>query len=138
MTFAGGSVTNGTEANLISIYGKIFQVTQFFDLRECLGSISQPKRAWNMCCSRRESGSKIFSLYEVQEFAVFPNELRSKMGIHIPACAMGIIQDIRVCIKLGKKFFDGGCAQCKSERLVAIITGIKIAGLKKFCDGYLG
>src|SRR5713226_4953048 len=87
--------------------------------------------------SRCEPGREIFQVNEIQELPILPNKRGRRMRIHIPARAVWIIFNIRVSIKLGEKFFDGGCAQCKSQGLVAVITRIKITGSEKFCNRYL-
>src|SRR5450432_1776619 len=60
------------------------------------------------------------------------------MCIHIPAGTMRIVFNIGICIELGKKLFDGRSAQRKPQRLVSIITGIKITGSEKFRNRNLG
>src|SRR6185295_7871493 len=60
------------------------------------------------------------------------------MGIHIPARAMGVILNIRICIQLGEKFLDRRRTQGKTQGLVPVITSIKITRSEKFCNGDLG
>src|SRR6516165_405787 len=74
---------------------------------------------------------------EIQPVPLFINKSRSKMRIHLPACAMRIMRRIRIGIKLCEKFLYGHSACCKCKSLIAVVTRIEIARPEKFGHSHL-
>src|SRR5258708_9137988 len=60
------------------------------------------------------------------------------MRIYIPARAMRIMTTIGVRVQLGEDILDSGGGGRKSEGLIPVITGIKIAGFEEFGHRHLG